>query len=331
MNYSYFLGIDLGKSSFDACVLSVEGSKVGHFHLANSQEGLLSLTEQLHASGISLSDVFICCEDMGIYTYDLCLYCNVNNLSLCLVCPLTLKKSVGIQRGKTDRTDARCIADYALLHHRNLSLYSLPDPVIARLRGWLLVRERLVKEHVANQNLLHTLSAMNKVCDMQEQITLLENRLCELHNELKMLEKSMSALVKSVACIAENFSLLTSVKGIGPVNAIVLICATRNFTKFTDHRKFACYCGVAPFEYSSGTSIHGKTRTSPLAQRRIKVYLTHAVLAAVVWDPQLKAYYKRKLEEGKHKGSVMNAVKAKILARCFAVVRRKTPFVILAA
>lgn len=120
---------------------------------------------------------------------------------------------MGIQRGKTDRIDARRIADYALMHHRNLPLYSLPDPVIVKLRGWLLVRERLVKEHVANQNLLHTLSAMSKVCDMQEQVTLLENHLIEIQNELKMLEKSMSSLVKSAACIAENFSLLTSVKG----------------------------------------------------------------------------------------------------------------------
>ncbi|SEG50921.1 hypothetical protein SAMN05216253_1261, partial [Bacteroides thetaiotaomicron] len=51
---------------------------------------------------------------------------------------------------------------------------------------------------------------------------------------------------------------------------------------------------------------------------------------AISWDPQMKAYYKRKIAEGKHKASVINAVRAKIIARSFAVIRRQTPFVTLA-
>ena len=50
-------------------------------------------------------------------------------------------------------------------------------------------------------------------------------------------------------------------------------------------------------------------------------------LSAIVHDPQIKAYYQRKVKEGKHKMSVINAVRNKIIARVFAVVQRKTPFV----
>ena len=77
---------------------------------------------------------------------------------------------------------------------------------------------------------------------------------------------------------------------------------------------------VDPFEHTSGTSIRGKTRTSQLANREVKVYLTRAAITAMVWDPQLKAYYKKKTGEGKHKASVINAIRAKIIARCFAVI-----------
>lgn len=80
---------------------------------------------------------------------------------------------------------------------------------------------------------------------------------------------------------------------------------------------------MAPFEHSSGTSIRGKTKTSNLANREVKVYLTRAAITAISWDPQIKAYYKRKTGEGKHKASVINAVRAKIIARCFAVIKRK--------
>ena len=91
------------------------------------------------------------------------------------------------------------------------------------------------------------------------------------------------------------------------------------------------YCGVAPFEHTSGISIRGKTQTSSLANKEVKVYLTRAAITAISWDPQMKAYYKRKTGEGKHKASVINAVRAKIIARCFAVIKRKTPFVTLRA
>jgi len=61
------------------------------------------------------------------------------------------------------------------------------------------------------------------------------------------------------------------------------------------------------------------------------VQLTRSAISAVQHDPQLKAYYQRKMAEGKHKFSVLNAVRAKIVARCFAVVKRGTPYVQLQA
>ena len=103
------------------------------------------------------------------------------------------------------------------------------------------------------------------------------------------------------------------------------------FNGFLTRENLPVIPGVAPFEYSSGTSIRGKTKTSHLANREVKVYLTRAAITAIAWDPKIKAYYKRKIAEGKHKASVINAVRAKIIARCFAVIKRKTPFVTLSA
>lgn len=71
----------------------------------------------------------------------------------------------------------------------------------------------------------------------------------------------------------------------------------------------------------SGISIRRKTQTSSLANKEVKVYLTRAAVTAIAWDPQMKAYYKRKVADGKHKASVINAVKAKIIARAFAVMQ----------
>ena len=52
-----------------------------------------------------------------------------------------------------------------------------------------------------------------------------------------------------------------------------------------------------------------------------------AALAAVRFDNELKAYYKRKVEEGKNKMSVLNAVRNKLIHRIMAVLKRRTPYV----
>jgi hypothetical protein len=50
-------------------------------------------------------------------------------------------------------------------------------------------------------------------------------------------------------------------------------------------------------------------------------------LSAACHDPELRVYYHRKLVEGKHKGTVLNAVKFKLIERMFAVVKRGSSYV----
>ncbi|MEQ9440970.1 MAG: IS110 family transposase [Cyclobacteriaceae bacterium] len=75
--------------------------------------------------------------------------------------------------------------------------------------------------------------------------------------------------------------MLCSIPGIGFVTAVALILATNNFTAFVDSRKFASYCGVAPFEHTSGSSIRGKTKTSHLANKQIKALLSNGAATAI--------------------------------------------------
>ena len=49
-----------------------------------------------------------------------------------------------------------------------------------------------------------------------------------------------------------------SALGVGVQTALHLLSCTRGFTAFDNWKKLACYVGVAPFEYSSGSSIRGE-------------------------------------------------------------------------
>ena len=123
-----------------------------------------------------------------------------------------------------------------------------------------------------------------------------------------------------------NFNLLQSIKGVGKILSLTAIIKTHNFTRFANARKFACFCGTAPFEHSSGTSIRKKSRVSHLADKQMKSLLDLSAKSAIQYDKELREYYLKRTEAGKSKMSTINVVRNKILYRMFAIIKRQTPF-----
>ena len=106
-----------------------------------------------------------------------------------------------------------------------------------------------------------------------------------------------------------------------------LLIATKGFEAFDNWRQLASYAGVAPFPCQSGTSMHGRTKVHLLADKKLKSLLNMCAVCAVRHDRELKTYYERKVNESKVKMPVINNIRCKLLARVFAVINRKTPFV----
>lgn len=223
---------------------------------------------------------------------------------------------MGIQREKSDKIDAYKIALYAKKNCSTFKVFKPKKEIIEQLNSWIIIRNQLVKQKTCYLKLLKQEEFQLTHYKKENQISFLINKLNQIKLEIKDVEKLMRSLIKTHSKIDKNVQLLESVTGIGFINACILICTTHNFTKFENHRKFACYCGIAPFEHSSGASIRGKTKVSTLANKKVKTYLTSAAITAVRWDEQIKKYYNRKINEGKHKASVLNAV-----------IKRQGPFV----
>lgn len=101
-----------------------------------------------------------------------------------------------------------------------------------------------------------------------------------------------------------------------------MLIATRGFSAFDNARKFACYFGTAPFEYSSGSSIKGRTKVNHMADKKMKSILQMCALVAVKHDQQLKEYYERKKGEDKNAMLVLNNVKCKIIGLVFSVIKK---------
>src|SRR5690606_33939212 len=75
--------------------------------------------------------------------------------------------------------------------------------------------------------------------------------------------------------------LIRSVTGVGKVVSWMMLAKTEAFSLIDDPRKMACYCGVVPFEFQSGTSIRNRPRVSMYADRSMKSVLHLAAMSAI--------------------------------------------------
>ena len=149
----------------------------------------------------------------------------------------------------------------------------------------------------------------------------------QLEVQKQKVENEMDALIKTEESLQNNYELSKSVKGVGSVLAIQMLLHTHNYTRFEKWRQFSSYCGLAPYPYQSGTSINRRPRTHSISDKKMKSLLSMSAISAIQSDKELKAYYGKRVEEGKPKMVVINIIRNKIVSRVFATVKRGTPFV----
>lgn len=318
------VGIDISKLTLDARVHTSKAYK----SFKNEDSGFKSLLKWAAQNNkFSIKNTLFVFEHTGLYSYLIAVFLGENNCKFTVVPGLEIKRSLGITRGKDDKLDATKIARYAYRLRDEISLTKLPAKPIRDLKLLLSLREKLVKQRAGYKS---SLKEQKRVYDKQEFILLFEtqeNIINCLSGEIQKIEKKMDEIIGLNDTIAEHYKLIISIKGVGRQTALNIIVYTENFTKFKTSRQFASYSGIAPFPYMSGTSIKGKTKVSHLANKKLKSLLDMCAVSAINHNPEMRMYYQKKVEEGKHKMSVINAVRNKLLARVFAVVKRKTAYI----
>lgn len=323
MKRNCFIGIDISKLKLDVCIYDHNNNKKHkYFIVENTEKGFKILIKKLLNEKINLKEVFICLEHCGVYGLEIAYFLD-QKVSFCFCNPLHIKRSLGIVRGKNDKLDSFQIARFCYIFREELKPDTIPTEIMLKIKSLMSERTRVKKAIVIEKQIKKdhfkylSFNAQNRLI----------RKLKLLKEDMKCIEKEIEELISSDKSLMTNYELLTGIIGIGLVNATLMLLFTNNFKGITNARAYACYCGVAPFEHSSGTSVRGKTRVSRMANKKVKAELSNAARSAVIHDPELKMYYKRKRNEGKSHGTVLNAVKFKLIARSFAVIKRGTPFV----
>ena len=317
MKFKNIIGIDTGKSSIDFSFLeNGEKKKIGI--VENSVKKLELFFMDLK---IDVKETLFCMEHTGIYNFHLLSVLQNHRANIWLENPIQIKRSMGMTRGKNDKIDAFRISKYAYLHQERAKLWQPTRLVIQNLKLLMSQRSRLNKA----KKLIEIPVVESKEFIAKDQYKLLKQNckstITGIKKDLALVTAQIKKIIESDDTLKELFKYVASVPNVGLITATAIIVSTNEFQKIDTARKFACHAGVAPFEYTSGSSVRGKTRISHLADKELKTVLHLATLSAISRPGELRDYFVRKVKEGKNKMLVINAIRNKLIHRVFACVR----------
>jgi len=228
---------------------------------------------------------------------------------------VAFRKSRGI-RAKTDRIDARLIADFAVEAGARGAIRPAigGDPALrelaARRRQLVgsLHAERCRLDRAQVSAVRHSLSVAIEA----------------LIGNLKAIEAAIEAAIADNADTARCAALLQSFKGVGPITAATLLADLPELGRLSG-KEIAALVGLAPQNRESGKS-KAKARIGH-GRPGVRKVLFNAARSAIRHNPVLKAFYQKLVEQNRRPGKVaLIAVMRKILVILNAIARDRHPW-----
>jgi transposase len=319
MEKQVYIGIDVSNATLDICVR--QGEKQQSLVINNDAKAirafLRSYARQVLVIGM---------ENTGRYNWMLYEALAGTKHRVYVISPLHLKKSMGLARGKNDKVDAIRIASFIEKNHSELKPWVCPAASIQKLKILLTERSFRCKNKRQLLKQQHDYAKMKKLGLDRSLLKMNKQLIVQMEKQISLLEEQIEQIIGQDESLKQQSSLMRTIPGVGKVLCWMMLAKTEGFTSIDDPRKMACYSGVVPFDYQSGTSIRGKKRVSAYADKSMKSILHLAAMSAIRLKNDLRQYYQRKVAEGKNKMSVLNAVRNKIIHRIFAVIKSQTPY-----
>ena len=194
-----------------------------------------------------------------------------------------------------------------LLAKRNIDIGDRRTQVVCRLHALLveLAPGGIAKEINASDvdGFLAGLSPATPVEQIRYDLAV------ELLDDIRRLDGQLKASHKRIrAAVVASGTTVTDLFGVGPIIAAMLIGYTGDIGRFANRDHYAAYNGTAPVEFSSaGRVVH---RLSQRGNRK----LNHAIHMAAICQlrqphSEGRAYFDRKVAEGKTKKEALRALK----------------------
>jgi transposase len=310
-----FLGIDLSKETFHACLLSDRAEAKKAF--PNSPKGfeqLMAWLKNHHAV-----DVHICMEATGAYWEALASYLHSFEHHVSVVNPARIKAFAQSEllRTKTDEVDAALIARFC--RSQNPEPWLPPSPETRVLQALMRHYDHLKTTRAQQSVYAQSSDAAVVAASIREVIATLDEPIAQVERKIRQHFDDHPDLKR-------RRDLLTSIPGIGETTAGSILSEIPHLDRFQSAEAVAAFAGLSPRERRSGTSIHGRTRLCKTGNARVRKALYMPAMVALRFNSTLRTFADRLKAAGKHKRLVIGAVMRKLLVLAYGVLRSGIAF-----
>lgn len=319
MSKAGWVGIDVAKETFYAAVadetaIPREWASLPVAAFEHSDRGVSEFLRWLRALGWSKGNITgVCIEATGRYAQQWVEQLKQRLGPVCVVNPARPKayaQSLGI-RDKSDRVDACVIALYAKA--------TCPEPRPVRspqqreLRELSRLHNALQKQCQANRQRLSEAPAFALVR------TSLKKMIAAAQRQMEQLEQAMEQLIRNDNILSMDLKRAVTVKGIGSRTA-TLILAEFGDLRHYNRDELVALAGLYPREYTSGTSVHKKSRLAKAGKESVRAALYMCAMSAIQANPPLANFAQRLQANGKEPMQAIAAVMRKLLLLVRAVI-----------
>lgn len=304
----YSIGLDISKSTINVYIPKNDLDLVIDNSL-KSIKSLYSKLKKLYQKDIDkLAFIF---EPTANYSTTLKYFCSENRIKCFIVNPKqssNFSKALG-ERNKTDLTDARVLSKMESIALKEDIKVPIINVLVEELNELVSYYRLLTKQKLQNKNHLEALLAKFESSIVIKE---LKKEILNLEKKEKMIIKKIIDLIKKDEKLYQDFNNIKTIKGIGDLSAIVLL---HHFIKYpnANQREIISLAGLDPICKESGTSLKKKTKISKAGSKICRSTLFMASLVSIQFNEEIKLFYTRLKNNGKHTTVAQIAVMRKLI------------------
>ena len=140
------------------------------------------------------------------------------------------------------------------------------------------------------------------------------------NTEIEETESEIEALMGNI------HSPMTTIPGIGPRLAAMILAEVGDFSSFSSPDKVLAYAGMSPSTYQSGQLTGTRSHMEKRGSRYLRYAIYNATKYVCYWDPTFSDYLAKKRAEGKHYNVAISHAAKKLVRLIFALERSGQPY-----
>jgi transposase len=312
----FVLGIDVSKAYYDVHLIGGEAAASGRFN--NNAEGFKQLKKWLKKQKVK--EIHACLEATGRYGDDLALWLHEQEYKVSIINPTRIKKygESKLQRNKTDKVDAKLIADFCLTQEP--TLWTPPPEEYRELQALTRRLQMLVDNRTQEQNRLLSGVPSTTVLDS------IQAHIDFLNCQMQSLEKQIQEHIDQYPTLKKQRELLISIPGIAQKTAAKIMAELPDTSLFTSADQVVAYAGLCPQQHESGSSVRKQARLTKTGKQQLKTAIFFPSLCAMRFNPVISNLTHRLRKQGKPNKVIAGAAMRKMIRLVYGVLKSGQPF-----